>query len=279
DTPDDLVFELHAERLWEGHPYGRSILGTKETVSTMDARTLRELHAQRYVGHNLVVAAAGNVDHESFVHEVDRLFGSVPAGGRIEPVVDPVGTAAGSVRVDRGTAQTHIVFGSEAPPHASEDRFALILLSAALGGGMSSRLFQRVREELGLCYSVYTYQSFYRAAGMVGVYVGTRPGTADAASDAVREELAKVARDGLGSPGLERIKRQVKGQVMLSLESTGSRLHRLAAFALHDEPFLGLDGLLAKVDAVAEDDVQRVAARYLDPDRHLELRLGPDDEG
>ena len=142
---------------------------------------------------------------------------------------------------------------------------------------MSSRLFQKVREELGLCYSIFTFQSFYHSAGLVGVYVGTRPATAEQASEAVREELKRVATEGLTDIDLDRIKQQVKGQVMLSLESTGARLHRLASFALHDEPFRGLDDVLARIDAVARDDILRVATHYFDPTLHLELRLGPDE--
>ncbi len=144
---------------------------------------------------------------------------------------------------------------------------------------MSSRLFQRVREELGLCYSIFSYQSFYRAAGVLGVYVGTRPATADQAAEAVRDELAKVAQDGLTAAELERSKQQVKGQVMLSLESTGARLHRLASFALHEKPFMGLDDVLRKIDQVSEEDVHRVARRYFEPSSHLELRLGPVSNG
>jgi predicted Zn-dependent peptidase len=144
---------------------------------------------------------------------------------------------------------------------------------------MSSRLFQRVREELGLCYSIFSYQSFYRAAGVLGVYVGTRPATADQAAGAVRDELAAVASSGLSEAELERSKQQVKGQVMLSLESTGSRLHRLASFALHDKPFMGLDDVLRKIDEVSEEDVRRVARRYFEPGAHLELRLGPVSNG
>jgi predicted Zn-dependent peptidase len=140
---------------------------------------------------------------------------------------------------------------------------------------MSSRLFQRVREELGLCYSVFTFQSFYSAAGMTGVYVGTRPATVDQAVSVVREELERVARDGLPSDELARAKQQVKGQIMISLESTSARLYRLASFALHEEPYLGLDELLDKIDAVTEDDLRRVAKLYFDPSRHLEMRLGP----
>ncbi len=275
DTPDDLVFELHGERLWAGHPYGMSILGTKASVSAMRAETLRALHAERYVGANMLVAAAGNVDHESFVTEVEGRFGRVSTGRASEPVAPPRRTATGLEVVDRDTAQTHIVFGAEAPAHADPDRFAVVLLTAALGGGMSSRLFQRVREELGLCYAVFTYQSFYGAAGLVGVYVGTRPGSAEAASDAVRVELERVAREGLAPEELDRVRQQVKGQVMLSLESTGSRLHRLASSALHDEPFLSLDELVRRIDAVTTDDVTRLAERHFHPDRQLELRLGP----
>jgi predicted Zn-dependent peptidase len=275
DTPDDLVFELHSEQLWSGHPYGRSILGTKESVSDMRADTLRALHADRYVSNNLVVAAAGSVDHDEFVERVSEHFRAAPTGRRATLVEVPAQAARGLSSVARAGSQTHIVFGTDAPGHAHPDRYALILLSAALGGGMSSRLFQRVREELGLCYSVFTYQSFYRSAGLVGVYVGTRPATAGDAAEAVREELGRAARDGLSTEDLRRIKQQVKGQVMLSLESTGSRLHRLASSALHDEPFLGLDDLLGRIDAVTEDDVRRVAARCFDPSEHLELRLGP----
>jgi len=161
------------------------------------------------------------------------------------------------------------------PGHAHPDRYALILLSSALGAGMSSRLFQKVREELGLCYAVYTYQSFYGVSGVSGVYVGTRPGTAQKAATAVRDELERVASEGLPASELDQIKRQTKGQVMLSLESTGSRLHRLASFALHDEPFIGLDALLEKIDAVSGEDIRRVAGEYFDPERQLELRLGP----
>jgi len=276
DTPDDLVFEIHSERLWNGHPYGRSILGTKSSVERMRGDSLRVLHSERYVGENLVVAAAGNVEHEEFVDRVAGHFDSVVSGVRSEQVGPPSSTLAGFEMVDRPTAQTHIVFGAPAPAHSSEDRYPLVLLSSILGGGMSSRLFQTVREELGLCYSVFTFQSFYRSAGMVGVYVGTRPATAARASEAVRGELERVAAEGLSEADLDRIKQQVKGQVMLSLESTGARLHRLASFALNDEPFQGLDDVLEGIDAVTCEDIMSVATQYYDPRHHLELRLGPD---
>jgi len=140
---------------------------------------------------------------------------------------------------------------------------------------MSSRLFQRIREELALCYTVFSYQSFYSTAGVSGVYVGTRPEWSDRAADAVREELRLVAEDGLTSEELARTKQQVKGHLMLSLESSGSRLHRLAGFALYGEPFATLDEVIARVDAVSAEDIADVAERYFDPARQLVLRLGP----
>jgi predicted Zn-dependent peptidase len=275
DTPDDLVFELHGERLWGGHPYGRSILGSADTVAAMPLDALRTLHGRYYRGRNLIVAGAGNVRHETFLKDVARLFGSLEAGEPPEPVCVPGAPRVGDERTVRDTAQSHVVFGTALPPHADPARYGLILLSSAVGGGMSSRLFQRVREELGLCYSVYTYQSFYRGAGIGGVYVGTRPATEERAVEAVRAELDRVAAEGLPAEELEQAKQQVKGQVMLSMESTSARLHRLTAFALHDEPFVGLDELLAHVDAVSPGDVAELGHRHLSPDGHLVLRLGP----
>ncbi len=275
DTPDDVVFELHSGALWEGHPYGRSILGTTESVAGMSGDVLRDLHRTRYSGRNLVVAAAGNVVHEDLVERVADLFGSLAPGERVEPAVTPASALRGEGRVARDTSQAHVVFGTKIPGRASPDRYPLLLLSAALGGGMSSRLFQRVREELGLCYSVFSFQSFYRAAGLFGVYVGTRPATEQQAVDTIRQELAEVASRGLGAEEVEQTRRQLIGQVMLSLESTGARLHRLSAVALHDEPFLGLDGLLARLEGITSDDVARVAAQYADPVAHYVLRMGP----
>jgi predicted Zn-dependent peptidase len=276
DTPDDLVFELHGARVWQGHPYGRSVLGTERTVASMDGDALRGLHAAAYRGRHLIVAAAGNVDHDAFVRLAQEHFGGVAAGGAPAPLAGPPPESrSGDERVERDTAQSHVVFGTLLPGHADPDRYALVLLSTALGGGMSSRLFQRIREELGLCYSVFTYQSFHSGGGVGGVYVGTRPPTEARCVEAIREELGTVAASGLPAPELQQVKQQVTGQVLLSLESTSARLYRLTGHALHDEPFLAVDEVLARLEAVTEDDVARLADRFLHPDRQLVLRLGP----
>lgn len=279
DTPDDLVFELHAAELWGGHPYGHPILGTRETVASLQAERVREVHGSAYQGRNLVVAAAGRVTHEAVRELVAELFGDLRTGEAPPPVPPPGSSPAGERRVVRDGAQTHIVFGSVTAGHPDPRRYALVLVSAAFGGGMSSRLFQRVREELALAYAVYSFQSFYALAGVSGVYVGTRPEWAERVTDTIREEFGRLAAEGLGAEELEQTKNQVKGQIMLSLESTGARMHRLAEFALFDEPFLSLDALLARIDAVTRDQAAEVAAEFFAPERQLALRLGPDAGG
>jgi predicted Zn-dependent peptidase len=275
DTPDDLVFERHSQALWGDHPYGFSILGTRDTVGGMKAETLRDIHARRYRGGRLIIAAAGRLEHADVVDRVQRLFGELPETDPEEAREAPVPSENGDVKVVRDSMQSHIVFGTATPPRTDARRYPLILLSAAFGGGMSSRLFQKVREELALAYTVYSFQSFYALAGVSGVYAGTRPDWSDRAVEVIREEFARMARGGLTREELEQIKSQVKGQVMLSLESTGARLYRLAGFALYDQPFLSLDELLAVIDGVTWGETAEAAENFFDPERQVLLRLGP----
>jgi len=275
DTPDDLVFELHGESLWGGHPYGRSILGSRESVSGMSAKTLAEVHAARYLNGEMIVGAAGFLDHDVFACDVAAKFGGLPGGEGLDVASVPLETPTSDVSVPREGQQTHLVFGARTPPRSDWSRFPLVLLCARFGGGMGSQLFQKVREELGLAYTVFSYQSSYSRAGVVGVYVGTRPEWTERAVDVVREEYRKLSRKGLTGEELEEVKNQVKGQVMLSLESTGSRLSRLVSFALNDEPLLTLDQLLAQIDGVTLDQVAEAAARFYSPEGQVLVRLGP----
>ena len=276
DTPDDLIFDLHAERLWQGHPYGYSILGTRETVANLTADTLRTLHRAAYHRGGIIVAAAGNVDHERFTARVAELFASASAGGKpVEPAAAQM-AAPEEVTIERTSSQTHLVLGTRTFGHQDPLRTALVLLSNAFGGGMSSRLFQRVREELGLAYAVYSFHNFYRMGGMVGVYAGTRPDGADRTEAVIREELTRVAGAGLDAQELDDAKGQVKGQLVLSLESSGTRLHRLAATALYGEPFRTAEDVMRCVDAVTLDEVAALAAEHLAPELQTVVRLGPE---
>ena len=277
DTPDDLVFELHNEALWGAHPYGYSILGTRETVKDLGVRALRDLHGRAYHPPQLVVAASGNVDHPKLLEVLERTGWTDVSRGQEERLASPSAAVAtpSHRHVPRDGAQTHMVIGSEAMRYADRRRYALVLLSMLLGGGMSSRLFQRVREELGLAYSVYTFQYFYADTGMHGVYVATAPTTARAAFDAIREELERVATEGLPADELAMGKSQLKGQMTLSLESVSARMYRAAAVELYGEPYRTLDEVLALVDAVTPEEVATVAREFFDPARQTTLSLGP----
>ena len=277
DTPDDLVFELHNEALWGAHPYGYSILGTRETVSHLGVRELRELHEAAYHPAQMIVAASGNVEHGRLLEALERTGwmdrGPGPDARAIAP--PPVAAPPTTRIVPRAGAQTHMVIGTTAPAYGDPRRYPLVLLSVLLGGGMSSRLFQRVREELGLAYAVYTYQSFHADTGLHGVYVATAPETAAQALDAIREELADVAANGIPDEELEMGKAQLKGQVTLSLESVTSRMYRAAAVELYGEPFRTLDEMLALIDAIEPREVRDVAREFFDPERQTVLSLGP----
>ncbi len=277
DTPDDLVFELHNAAVWGNHPLGYSILGTRETVSAMGVDDLRELHDRAYEPSQLVVAAAGSVDHDRLIELLARTgWGDRSRGVRPSPAV-PAPTSAAPTRqhVVRKGSQSHIVFGSPMIGHGDERRHAMVLLSVVFGGGMSSRLFQRIREELGLAYSVYTFQTFYADRGLHGVYVGTAPRTAEAALAAIEEELGKLVDTGLTDEEIAQGKGQLKGQLTLSLESPAARMYRAASVALYGEPHRSLDEMLALVDGISPEVVHGLAREFYAPGRQTVLTLGP----
>ncbi len=276
DTPDDLVFELHAATLWPDHPYGYPILGTPDTLATLSADDLRCLHDTSYNRGNCVVAAAGNVNHDQLLTVLER-EGWLEGSAR-EPARNPLPYApavrGGRHSEAKDTAQTHIVFGTDTFPLRDSRRFPLAILTNVFGGGMSSRLFQRVREELGLAYAVFAYKHFYQSSGQLGVYVGTQPATADQAADAIRAEYDRLANEGLPADELAHGKQQLKGQIMLSLESPAARMGRLAGFTLHGDRYRPLDEMLAEIDAVTADDVAAVGAEFFSADRQTVVILG-----
>lgn len=277
DTPDDLVFELHNAQMWGNHPYGYSILGTRETVSALDQGDLRALHSRAYHPEQIVVAAAGNVEHDDLLETLEQSgWGEIPRGG-LPPLRSPapiVQTPA-AVHFERDTAQTHIVIGSDAFPHSDPRRYAMSMIGMLFGGGMSSRLFQRIREELGLAYSVYSFQSFHEDAGMHGVYVGTTPDSARAAVDAINAEMEKLSSEGLNEDDLTAGKSQLKGQITLSLESPTARMYRAAGVELYGEPYRTLDELLALIDAIDGETVAGICKSYYAPARQTLVSLGP----
>ena len=277
DTPDDLVFELHNSQLWGTHPYGYSILGTRETVAALDQADLRALHSRAYHPEQIVVAAAGNVEHDALLETLETAgWADVPRGGL--PTLRspaPIVQAPGAVHFERDTAQTHIVIGSTVFAHSDPRRYAMSMIGMLFGGGMSSRLFQRIREELGLAYSVYSFQSFHEDSGVHGVYVGTTPESARAAVDAINSEMEMLAAHGLSEEDLTAGKSQLKGQITLSLESPSSRMYRAAGVELYNEPYRTLDEVLALVDAIDAETVAGLCKTYFNPASQTLVSLGP----
>ena len=275
DTPDDLIFDLHGAKFWNGHTYGRPILGTRESVRAFQIDDLRSLHAERYLGRNIVLGCVGNIEHEEVVNRLTELFGAVDPGSAPLSIAEPVGTISGRISVARDAAQAHLVIGNSTPSFTDPIRNALILISGAFGGGMSSRLFQRIREELALAYAVYSFQSFYSKAGIAGVYVGTRPEACDEALDRILREYAKLCEHGITDEELDQAKSHAKGSSILAMESTGARLLRLVGFTLRGEPYRDLDESLARIDAVTLDEVSAACQRFYNPDDQYTLTLGP----
>lgn len=279
DTPEELVFDLHARALWGGHPYGNPVLGTAETVGGITRDDLQRLWSSAYRPGLSVVAAAGNLRHEDVVELVATRFPEDGESVSVREVGEPGAALAGDHWIERDSAQVHVCFGAPLFPRSDDRRYAAMLVSTALGGGMSSRLFQRVREELGLAYVIYSFQSYYARAGMTGVYMATRTGVADQAVAEVQDELDQLAGSSLPTRELEAVKSQTKGQLVISLESSSSRLQRLAGTALYDEPYLTLDEICARVDAVTEDEVAELCRAYYAPESQVIVRLGPDGRG
>jgi predicted Zn-dependent peptidase len=277
DTPDDLVFELHNEAMWGGHPYGYSILGTRETVTSLDVRALREVHAAGYQPQHIVIACAGRVEHEELLDVLDRTgWTAVPRGDTVlASPPPPAAPTPGSRHVTREGAQTHIVLGAPSVRYGDPRRYAASLVNLLLGGGMSSRLFQKVREELGLAYSVFSFQSFHADVGVGGVYVGTSPDTAAQAYGAIRDELALLARDSFPTREVDEGREQLKGQLTISLEGASSRMYRIAAAELYGEPYRSLDETLKAIDRVTLDEVAELCQVLLAPERQTVLSLGP----
>lgn len=290
DDPTDMVHDEFAQLVLGDSPLGRPVLGTVESITSISRAAVAGYYRRRYQPDTMVIAAAGNLDHARVVRLVRRaLAGSAFLGGDARPrpprVPRPAPPSRARVRtIARPTEQANLVLGGPGVARTDERRWALSVLNAALGGGMSSRLFQEVREKRGLAYSVYSYTAQYADAGLFGVYVGCLPGKVDQVLDICRDELARVAAEGIGDEELARGKGQLRGGMVLGLEDTGSRMSRIGKSELVYGDLLSVDDVLARIAAVTPDDVRAVAADLLgqadslavvgpfDPDRDFGVR-------
>jgi predicted Zn-dependent peptidase len=259
DTPDDLVHELFTERFWGNHPLGRPILGSKETVEALNPETLRQYFAGAYVAPNMIVSAAGNLDHANVRELISKAFAALPPRGEVFHESAPSVTPTVLTRT-KELEQSHLCLGTNSYPQKHEDRYVSYILNSVLGGSMSSRLFQNVREKRGLAYSVFSGLSAYRDAGNLTIYAGCAADAVEEVVDLCVEELRGLKRSALPEAELTRAKDHLKGSLMLSLENTASRMSHLARQEIYFERHFGLDETLAGVQRVTTADVQRVAS-------------------
>ncbi len=280
DDPDDVVHNLFAAQAWGDTPLGRPIAGTTDSIRSLTRAQIARFHKRHYRPANMVVAAAGNVDHTALVRQVRTSFGRNGFLHGNESPVPPRRSDRGR-RVTPGTStatrpfeQVNLVLGMAGLTRQDDRRFALGVLNTALGGGTSSRLFQEVREHRGLAYSVFSFASHHADSGLVGVSVGCLPSKLDDVLTVVRAELAKVAADGITADELARGKGQLRGGLVLGLEDSGSRMSRLAKAELVYDELLSIDEVMARIDAVTLEDVREVAAQLFSQPEVLAI-VGP----
>ncbi len=265
DDPDDVVHNLFAQQAWGDTPLGRPIAGTEASIGALTQSQVKRFYRRHYRPANVVIAAAGNVDHATLVRQVKAAFGRNQWLDRTEaPVPTRHGSrkrvTPGELGATRPFEQVNVVLGMEGLVRDDPRRFALGVLNTALGGGTSSRLFQEVRERRGLAYSVYSFASHHADSGLVGVSVGCLPAKLDEVLTVVRGELAKVASDGISADELVRGKGQLRGGLVLGLEDSASRMSRLGRAELVHDELLSIDEVIAHIDAVTLEEVREIAA-------------------
>ncbi len=276
DDPQDKVFDVLGEAVFGGHPLGRAIIGHREVVAGARADGLRTFHDARYVPGNVVLAAAGSVDHDRLVELAAAA--DVAQGAAAPAAPPPPAVAPPRVRfVQKDTEQVHLCLGAPGIARDDERRWALRVLDTILGATSSSRLFQEVRERRGLAYSVYSFTALHAGTGQVGLYLGTRPDNLGPALAVVGEELARFVGEHVDDGELARAKENVKGRMVLALESTSARMNRLGSSVLAGLPLLEVDEVMRRVDAVGAEDVRSLAAELFAPERLSAAGIGGDE--
>jgi predicted Zn-dependent peptidase len=279
DDPGDLIHDVFAETLWKGHPLGRPVLGTRETITGVNRDQIKRFYDRLYEPPHFVVAAAGNLQHEDLLALLESQMDtgrrlSEGSARKVRAGGDAPSASGATEVLERKTEQAHISLGTNAHSRRDPDRFAFGVVNSALGGGMSSRLFQEIREKRGLAYSVYSYHSMFAETGMFSVYAGTTPAKAHEVLELVRREIQDVARRGLSDEELGRAKGHLKGSLVLSLEDTGGRMSRIGRSEISHGEILTVDEVLKRTDSVTHDDAKRAAMDVFDRPMALAV-IGP----
>lgn len=277
DTPDELIHELFTSTLWANHPLGRQVLGSRETVGSFDRAKVVAFMDKYYTSGNIIISAAGNLDHEKLVGLVRKYYKPEALKKPDQVIEKPKITQTVNVYTKK-TEQVHICYGTEALDSRHNDRFALSLLENILGGGMSSRLFQKIREERGLAYSVYSYHSLYKDSGNLAIYVGTRLANVNEVLSIIRNEISSIRENGATADELERAREHLKGQMVLGLESTRNRMTRLGRSEMTQGEILSVNQLVDRINAVTLEDIKKLAAKIFQKDRQILTVIGSIEE-
>jgi predicted Zn-dependent peptidase len=274
DNPEVLVHELFTQSFWKGHPLGKPILGTTETVGKLEQQHLFAYHGDRFHGGNMVFSAAGNLDHDRFAEAVAEKFSTLAGGETLHELSAPEPSARIILRNKKALEQVQICLGVPAPPITDESRYVTLILNTVLGGGMSSRLFQTIREERGLAYSVYSDLSPYRDTGNLCVYAGTSAGKALQVVDLILAEFRDLKETPVGDEELQRAKDQVKGNILLGLESSNSCMANLARQEMYFHQFFSADEVIARIDEIDAAQMQAMARKLFETERIAVTLLG-----
>jgi predicted Zn-dependent peptidase len=285
DDPQDRVFDVLGKAIFGSHPLGRAVIGTAEVVGSVTREQLAAFHAERYLPGSIVIAAAGSVDHDALVALAERYAPRGPAGNGSHPeaALSAAAPAAAVIPdftpraqfLQKDTEQYHVCVGGAGLGRSDERRFALRVLEGVLGGTSSSRLFQEVRERRGLAYSVFTFSNLYAHTGEVGLYVGTRPDNIREALAVVAAELERCVEDPATKEELVRSRENLKGRVVLGMESTGARMSRLGASLLNEMPILSVNEMIERIDSVEIDAVRALAGELFVPGGLSVAGVGP----
>ena len=274
DSPDYLVHEIFSSNFWKDHALGKPILGTPESVGSFDSAMVRNFYGSVYTPANVVITAAGNLTHKGLLELVKQYFDNLPKGPAAPAEVVPGTHARIALRNKKSLEQVHLCMGVPSYPLPHEERFACYVLNTLLGGGMSSRLFQNIRERQGLAYSVFSELNPYRDTGCLSIYAGTSVESAPKVVDSVLKEFRALKQEQVSDEELRRAKDHLKGSLMLGLESTGSRMSNLARQEMYFGRFFTLDELLESIETVTADDVRRIAQTFFDPGQIALTLLG-----
>jgi predicted Zn-dependent peptidase len=275
DIPDDLVHEMFTQRYWRGHALGRPILGVRRTVRSFDRRRVLGFYRRHYTPANLLVTAAGHLDHRRILDLADQAFGDLPAGSAAPPQAPPLPHPHLCYRRKKELEQAHLCVGTEACAYADPKRYAMHILNAVLGGGMSSRLFQNIREKRGLAYSVFSAINCHRDAGCLTVYAGIAAANLRQTLELILQEFSRLKSEPIPTEEFQRAKDYLKGATLLALESTGSRMSSLARHELYYRRHISLDEIEAAVDAVTQDQVLAIARQAFRPEALAATVLSP----